>query len=140
MVGDCWVGTWNPILEGTLLDQRVVELLSMQQSSIHKRPLCRELDGWAWENAPFSIQRAYTKIREGQSEEQHTTIWACRFIWRQNSALSTDFLWLLLHRRLMTHVFCNRIYPDISAECGLCSGDEEDYKHLLFDCPFACMI
>ena len=34
-------------------------------------------------------------------------------------------------------IFHRRLYPESLAECGLCSGAEEYYAHLFFECPFA---
>ena len=38
-VKDSWEGSWNPILNGALLDLRVKDLLSMQNALIHLQPL-----------------------------------------------------------------------------------------------------
>ena len=59
-VAKCWDSTWNPTLAGALSDQRVEELLLMQQSLLHKQPQSGAQDGWVWIGAQFSV-RGHTR-------------------------------------------------------------------------------
>ena len=38
----------------------------MQQALVQLRPLSGERDAWEWENAPFSVHKAYKRIQERQ--------------------------------------------------------------------------
>ena len=55
-VKECWDGGWNPSLAAHLSEQRVGELISMQQMLEGRRPREGDTDGWIWRNEPFSIR------------------------------------------------------------------------------------
>ena len=88
MVRECWDVAWNPIFDEAISDQRIMELLRMQQFLAHKQPLRGECNGWVWDNAPLSVPKAYARIREGQKVEAPTFILAYRSIWRQKVLLN----------------------------------------------------
>ena len=110
----------------------------MQRSIVHKRPQRGMCDRLEWIGAPFLVRGAYKRLCEGQSEEYPSFNKACRFIWQPKVPLKVGlFSCLLLWKRLMTKAFHIRLYPETSAECGLCLRAEEDYAQLFFGCPFA---
>ena len=119
-------------------DQRVQNFLDIEQSLVQLRLVSSVRDAWEWENAPFSIHKAYQRIRGRQGTEDETTIRACQTIYQQKFPLKVKiFGWLLLRRRLLTRVFWKKMYPDASKECVLCREGKEDCKHLFFICSFA---
>ena len=43
--GKCLDGMWSPIFDGVVSDKRVVKLLCMRKSLLHKQPIPIERDG-----------------------------------------------------------------------------------------------
>ena len=87
-------------------DQRVQDFLDIEQSLVQLRLVSSVRDAWEWENAPFSVHKAYQRIRGRQGTEDETTIRACQTIYQQKFPLKVKiFGWLLLRRRLLTRVF-----------------------------------
>ena len=56
-------GVWNPILEGSLSDEMVEDLLNMQNALMYLRPSLGTQDGWEWKGQTFSLLTVYAKIR-----------------------------------------------------------------------------
>ena len=72
------------------------------------------------ENVPFSVHKAYQRIRGKQGMEDETTMRACQAKWKQKVSLEMKiFGWRLLRRRLVTRVFWKKMYPDALEECVL---------------------
>ena len=137
-LGDFWEDTFNLTLDSTLSDQRVAEFMSMWQSLMHKRPQSETYDGWEWEDATFSVQESYVKIRNGHYEEDKSITPACRFTWRQKVLLKVQiFRRILLRRRPMACVFRKGLHLDTMAICMMFSRSDEDGTHLFSECPFA---
>ena len=135
---ECWDGAWSPTFNAALSDQRLEEFMIMQQRISNKWHHPTSHDGWEWEDVVFTVKSAYKKIREEQYEVDPLLAEACQFIWRLKVPLKVKiFGWFLLLGRLMTRVYHKRLYPDTMTTCGMCSSQDEDYKHLFFECPFA---
>lgn len=86
----------------------------------------------------FSVKSAYETLNQQQQEEPKE-YW--QYLWKlQVPARVKTFLWLTTKKALMTnsHRFRRNIASNPS--CDLCTGREEDWIHVLRNCPVACMV
>ena len=138
LVQRAWNGAWAPALPEALSDQRVAELLRLQELLANQCLSETTQDAWVWSGPTFTVQAAYRLLREQGESEDPLLLQRCRLVWKRRLPLKIKiFAWLLLRRRLMTRSLRHRMVPDSHVECRLCARAVEDCPHLFFACPLA---
>ena len=67
---DYWDATWKPILEDALSNQRLEDVMNMQNTLIHLQLINGAQGGWEQEGGIFSVRGAFAEIKEGQFDEE----------------------------------------------------------------------
>ena len=132
-----WQETWTPALREAMSDQRVADFLRLQVLIANSRP-SEGADGWRWNEPRFSARAVYSRLRAPAEAEAPDFLRLWKRAWKSHLPLKIRvFVWLLLRRRLMTRAYRQRMAPEASTECALCSGAVEDCEHLFITCPIA---
>ena len=138
VVRRAWNDAWVPPLLEALPDQQVVELISLQELLADRRLSKATHDAWVWSGPSFTTRAAYRLLRDLEDSEDPFILQRCRLVWKRRLPLKIKvFAWLLLRQRLMTRSLLQRMVPDASSECLLCTWVVEDCQHLFFVCPSA---
>ena len=138
VVRQAWNDAWVPSLPQALANQRVAELLSLQELLADQRLSEAAQDAWVWSGPSFTTQAAYRLFRDQEKSKDPLIVQRCRLVWKRRLPLKIKvFAWLLLRRRLMTRSRLQCMVPDAPEECPLCARAVEDCQHLFFACPLA---
>ncbi|KAK4267368.1 hypothetical protein QN277_024155 [Acacia crassicarpa] len=88
---------------------------------------------WKWaKNGDFSVKSAYGSLTN--NEEQPDTLWGN--IWKLKvPERCKTFLWLAVHKRLLTNASRKKRGLTTDDRCPVCSSDTETIQHVLRDCP-----
>ena len=136
-VNQAWHDAWAPALPEALFDQRVGDLLWLQELLADRQPSDRP-DAWIWSEPLFSVRAVYKRLRDQVGPKDSAFLRRWRRIWKSRLPMKIRvFAWLLLRRRLLTRSRRQRMIPDAPTECALCAGAEEDCEHLFVACSFA---
>ena len=68
LVRRAWHNAWVPALPTALFDQRVVELLNLQELLANRRPEAAH-DTWVWSGPSFTSQAAYRLLQDQKDSE-----------------------------------------------------------------------
>ena len=121
-----------------LTDQRVAELLRLQELLGDRRLVEVVLYMWVWNSSRFSARAAYRLLRDQDVPEDPLILQRCCLVWKRHLPLKIIvFAWLLARRRLMTRALWQRMAPNSPVKCTLCARAVEDRSHLFFICPLA---
>ena len=133
-----WNDAWVPPLPEALPDQRVAELISLQELLTDRCISKAVQDAWIWNGPSFTTWAAYRRLQDQENPEDPLILQRCRVVWKRRLPLKIKvFAWLLLRRRLMTRSRLQRMVPKAPTECLLCARAVEDCQHLFFACPLA---
>ena len=133
-----WHDTWLPVLPAALTDQRVAELLRLQELLGDRRQVEAAPEMWVWRSSWFSARAAYRLLRDQEVPEDPLILQQCHLVWKRHLPLKIKvFALLLALRRLMTRALRQRMVQNSPVECPLCAGAVEDCSHLFFACPLA---
>ena len=133
-----WNDAWVLPLPQALSDQRVAELISLQELLDDRRLSEAAQDAWVWSGPSFTTRAEYRLLRDKENSEDPLILQRCRLVWKRCLPLKIKvFAWLLLRRRLMTRSRLQRMVPNAPMECLLCVKAVEDCQHLFFLCPLA---
>ena len=137
-VQQAWHRAWAPALPEALSDQRVTELLRLQELLADQSLSEATQDAWVWNGPNFTVRAVYRLLRDQGAPEDRRFLQRCRLVWKRRLPLKIKiFAWLLLRRRLMTRSLRQRLVPDSPVDCPMCARAMEDCPHLFFTCPFA---
>ncbi|CAN1757951.1 Putative ribonuclease H protein At1g65750 [Linum perenne] len=95
-------------------------------------------DTWTWggeSNDQFSIRSAYDLISDADNLIPMVD-WKAIWNWKGPQRIR-QFLWLAMHKKLLTNQERRRRHLTDNAGCTRCGGGEESVLHVLRDCPFA---
>ena len=138
VVRRAWNDAWVLPLPQALSDQRVAELISLQELLADRRLSEAAQDAWVWSGPSFTTRATYILLRAMRTRRIRSS---CRgAVWCGNDVSPLKikvFAWLLLRRRLMTRSGLQRMVPNAQVECPLCARAMEDCQHLFFVCPLA---
>ena len=136
-MSQAWHGVWAPPMPAALSDQRMSELLCLQELLANQRQ-SEGQDGWTWCEPRFSVRAAYRRLHAEAGLDDPLFLGLWRRIWRSRIPLKIQvFLWLLLRRRLMTRSLRQQMVPNSLVECAMCGAILEDCDHLFARCPIA---
>ena len=91
-----WHNTWIPVLPAALTDQRVAELLRLQELLGDRRLVEAVPDMWVWSSSRFSARAAYRLLRDEEVPEDPLILQRCRLVWKRGLPLKIKvFAWLL---------------------------------------------
>ena len=94
-------------------DQRVNELLSLQELLANRRLSGAAQDAWVWSGPSFTAQASYRVLQDQENSEDPLILQRCRLVWKHRLPLKIKvFAWLLLRRRLMTRSRLQRMASD----------------------------
>ncbi|KAL4335710.1 hypothetical protein GQ457_07G012060 [Hibiscus cannabinus] len=118
------------LLPPRLLDQ--VETVLPPQSEAGP-----DVPSWRLEDRRiFAMKSAYNHIFDYGNDDQSITDW--KRVWKiQVPQRIRVFLWLALHRRLLTNVERERRHLTALVQCAVCFDSPEDMIHVLRDCMVA---
>ena len=137
-VQQAWHRAWAPALPVALSDQRVTELLRLQELLADQSLSEATQDAWVWNGPNFTVRAVYRLLRDQGAPEDRRLLQRCRLVWKRRLPLKIKiFAWLLLRRRLMTRSLRQRLVPNSPVDCPMCARAMEDCPHLFFTCPFA---
>ena len=135
-VQQAWHRAWAPDLPEALSDQRVAELLRLQELLADQSLSEATQDVWVWSGPSFTVRAVYRLLRDQGASKDPLFLQRCRLVWKRRLPLKIKiFAWLLLRRRLMTRSLRQRMFSDSPVECLLCARAVEDCQHLFFVCP-----
>ena len=133
-----WNDAWVPPLPEAVPDQRVAELISLQELLADCCLSEAAHDAWVWSGPSFTTRAAYRLFQDQEDSEDPLILQRCRLAWKRRLPLKIKvFAWLLLRRHLMTRSLLQRMVLDAPIECLLCARAVKDCQHLFFVCPFA---
>jgi len=120
------------VWEQPLMDQLRQTLLLVRMAS-------GEEDTWVWKGVGPQSSSAYSLVRrdcEADSSLVFGKLWSCKAV---PSVLVTA--WRVLKNKIATRANLVRrgVVVD-SSLCCLCGKEEEHYRHLFFECSFACQV
>ena len=127
LVRQAWNDTWVSPLPEALPDQRVAELISLQEL-LTDRCLSEAMqDAWIWSGPSFTTRAAYKRLRDHENPEDPLILQRCHVVWKCRLPLKIKvFAWLLLRQRLTTRSMLQRMVPAALAECLLYARAVED--------------
>ena len=138
VVRQAWYDAWVLPLPEALRDQRVAELINLQELLADRRLSEAAQDAWVWIGPIFTNRAAYRLLRDQEYSEDPLILQSCCLVWKRRLPLKIKVsAWLLLRRRLMTRSRLQRMVPGAPVECPLCARAVEDCQHLFFVCPSA---
>ena len=121
-VQQAWHRAWARALPKALSDQRVAELLRLQELLADQRLSKATQDAWVWNGPSFIVRAVYRLLRDQGAPEDPRFLQRCHLVWKRRLPLKIKiFVWLLLRRRLMTRSLRQRMVPDSSVDCSLCA-------------------
>ncbi|CAN1126735.1 Putative ribonuclease H protein At1g65750, partial [Linum perenne] len=110
------------------------------RSVVGMTPPCPDLEDdapvWGLEpHGSYSVKSGYLLAKE-MGEGVHNAIWKRVWSWKGPQRVR-QFLWVAIHKRLMTNVERRRRHITNNAECGLCVNEEESMDHILRGCTLS---
>ena len=124
--------SWNISLGKNLSDTIWREICTQRLKKMHGSDIIR------WVHRPsgkFSVREAYS-ILLASPNSQASPIWTHLWTSPQWPKIS-HFLWLLLHRRILTWENLTRKGFQGPSRCCLCKDQQESIDHLMDACPFS---
>ena len=133
-----WHDTCVPALPAALTDQRVAEIISLQELLADRGPSEAAPDAWVWTGPHFSARAAYRLLRDQEDSDDPLLLLRCCLVRKRHLPLKIKvFAWLLLQQRWMTRSLRQRMVPNSPVECPMCTWAVEDCSQLFFACPLA---
>ncbi|CAN1763773.1 Putative ribonuclease H protein At1g65750, partial [Linum perenne] len=130
-------GVWNYDFLCSVLPSEIVRQVVGMSPPVDR--LGEDCMVWGLEaNGTFSVRTTYLLIIEALSPPSDP-IWSYIWKWSGPSKIK-HFLWLALHKRLLTNEERGRRHLTNQVMCPRCSFPTESMSHVLYDCDFALQV